>query len=200
MTNENKKIYTISKDSISEITVKKSKFICNIKKVFSESDAKEFIQKIKNKYSNATHNVPAYRVFENGTIKFYYSDDREPAKSAGYPIFNIIEKKNLVNIAVVVTRYFGGIKLGIGGLIKAYSESLLKALENNSIIEYKETQIIKIIIKYHDINFVKYSVRQVGGTILEEKYLDKVHFKIEIEKKKVSPFLNFLKSKINLET
>lgn len=192
------KFYTIKNDSCSIIVIKKSKFICHIKRVYSENEAKEFIKKMKKKYQNATHNVPVYRIYENNTIKFYYSDDKEPAKSAGYPILNIIEKKGLINIAIVITRYFGGIKLGIGGLVKAYSQSFMEALNKTEIIEFVEKEIFDIKIKYHDINFVKYSVKQIGGTIINEKYKQHVHFKIELEKEKVKPYLDFLKSKINL--
>ncbi len=104
-----------------EITIEKSKFIGYATPIKSEEEAIAFIENIRTKHWNATHNVPAYIVGENNEIQ-RYSDDREPSGTAGIPILEVIKKEDLRNVAVVVTRYFGGIKLGTGGLVRAYTK------------------------------------------------------------------------------
>ena len=120
---------TINENIESEITVKKSKFICNLIKIETQEEAEEQIKKIKKKYHDARHNCVAYRVQENDTIVEKASDDGEPSGTAGGPMLNILQKNNLCNVLVVVTRYFGGILLGTGGLVRAYSDSMQNALE-----------------------------------------------------------------------
>lgn len=128
---------TIKKETIFEETIKKSKFISNIKEVKSEESAKEFIKSIKERYKGATHNVPAFVIGYNGEIK-WASDDGEPSGTAGMPILKVLETKKITNVAIVVTRYFGGIKLGTGGLSRAYSGMALKAIEEAGIVTLEE--------------------------------------------------------------
>ena len=126
---------TINENIESEITVKKSKFICNLIKIEKQEEAEEQIKKIKKKYHDARHNCVAYRVQENDTIVEKASDDGEPSGTAGGPMLTILQKNNLCNVLVVVTRYFGGILLGTGGLVRAYSDSMQNALELTEKVE-----------------------------------------------------------------
>ena len=126
---------TISNNIENEITVKKSKFICNLIKIETQQEAEEQIKIIKKKYYDARHNCVAYRVQENDGIFEKASDDGEPSGTAGGPMLNILQKNNLCNVLVVVTRYFGGILLGTGGLVRAYSESTLNAIDLADKIE-----------------------------------------------------------------
>ena len=120
---------TIKENTTEEITEKKSKFIANFIKVENKEEAEEKIKEIKKKYHDARHNCIAYRVIENGKLIERASDDGEPSGTAGGPMLNILQKNNLCNVLVVVTRYFGGILLGTGGLVRAYSEATTKAIE-----------------------------------------------------------------------
>ena len=132
------------KENVSaEIVEKKSKFIANIFYVETREEAENVIKDINKKYHDARHNCYAYRIIENGQTVQKASDDGEPSGTAGAPMLNIISKKNLNNILVVVTRYFGGILLGTGGLVKAYSSAVTKALENASIVDKNDIKILK---------------------------------------------------------
>ena len=122
---------TILKDETAEIVEKKSKFIANISYVENVEEAEAKIKDIKKKYYDAKHNCIAYRVIENGRIVEKASDDGEPSGTAGGPMLNILQKNNLCNLVVVVTRYFGGILLGTGGLVRAYSDATQKAIEKS---------------------------------------------------------------------
>lgn len=119
-------MYTISKDYRKEIIIEKSRFICTLKKVNSEAEAQEFIKAVKKEFWDATHNCSAYIVDD---LAQRSSDDGEPSGTAGIPMLEVLRKNQLVGTAAVVTRYFGGIKLGAGGLVRAYSGSVAGALK-----------------------------------------------------------------------
>ncbi len=128
------KLYTIVRDYQHEIIIEKSRFICTLKKVSTEEEAQGFIKEIRKKYWDATHNCSAYIVGEN-TAAQRSNDDGEPSGTAGLPMLEVLRKNNLHNVAAVVTRYFGGIKLGAGGLIRAYTNSVAEAVEKAGIAE-----------------------------------------------------------------
>jgi uncharacterized YigZ family protein len=135
--------FAVKGETQNEIIIEKSRFICSVKRVNGEDDAKAFVSSIKEKYPDATHNCYAYIADENGFyIKF--SDDGEPQGTAGMPMLEVLKNRKLYKVAVVVTRYFGGIKLGAGGLVRAYSESVCEGLNSAGIIEYVYSQVIKI--------------------------------------------------------
>lgn len=125
-------MYTISRDYRKEIVIEKSRFICTLKKVNDETDAQEFIKAIKKEFWNATHNCSAYIVDD---LAQRSSDDGEPSGTAGVPMLEVLRKNQLVGTAAVVTRYFGGIKLGAGGLVRAYSGSVAGALKECGLAE-----------------------------------------------------------------
>ena len=126
---------SIKENIQTELVVKKSKFICNLIKVETQEEAENMIKKMKKKYYDARHNCVAYRVMENEQIVEKSSDDGEPSGTAGGPMLNILQKNNLCNILVVVTRYFGGILLGTGGLVRAYSDVTLQAIDSIEKVE-----------------------------------------------------------------
>jgi uncharacterized YigZ family protein len=123
---------TVKKESSEEYTVKKSRFIGYIKPVSSKQEALDFITEISKKNWDATHNVYAYVIREEGVKKF--SDDGEPQGTAGMPVLDVIEKNGVTDVCIVVTRYFGGIMLGAGGLVRAYSHSASLALSAGEIV------------------------------------------------------------------
>lgn len=134
---------TLHERGTDEFVVEKSTFIGHSKPVQTEDEAKEFIAEIKSKYKDATHNVWAYTIGENMNIQ-RYSDDGEPQGTAGIPTLEVIKKEDLRNVAVVVTRYFGGIKLGAGGLVRAYTKGAKIGLEAGKIVE--KIQFVKVEI------------------------------------------------------
>ena len=148
---------TIKENVIAEITEKKSKFIANLIKVENKQDAEEKINKIKKTYHDARHNCVAYRIIEENKIIEKSSDDGEPSGTAGGPMLNILQKNNLCNILVIVTRYFGGILLGTGGLVRAYSETTQKAIENAQKIEMILWFILFLLTPYllHQITSIE---------------------------------------------
>ena len=125
-------MFTIVKDFRHEIVIEKSRFICTLKKVQNEAEAQEFIKAIKKEFWDATHNCSAYIVDEMAQRS---SDDGEPSGTAGLPMLEVLRKNKLTNTAAVVTRYFGGIKLGVGGLVRAYTNSVAEAVKATGIAE-----------------------------------------------------------------
>ena len=125
-------MFTIVKDFRHEIVIEKSRFICTLKKVQNEAEAQEFIKAIKKEFWDATHNCSAYIVDEMAQRS---SDDGEPSGTAGLPMLEVLRKNKLTNTAAVVTRYFGGIKLGAGGLVRAYTNSVAEAVKATGIAE-----------------------------------------------------------------
>ena len=125
-------MFTIVKDFRQEIIIEKSRFICTLKKVHSEAEAQEFIKTIKKEFWDATHNCSAYIVDEMAQRS---SDDGEPSGTAGLPMLEVLRKNKLTNTAAVVTRYFGGIKLGAGGLVRAYTNSVAEAVKATGIAQ-----------------------------------------------------------------
>lgn len=139
---------TIAQTGSHEKDIKKSRFIAHIAQVFSEEEANEFIKKIRQQEAGATHNCTAFIVKENVLIE-RMSDDGEPSGTAGSPILNVLQQQNLQNVAVVVTRYFGGIKLGAGGLIRAYSSTTAEAVKEIGLVENRIQQGFELTIPYH---------------------------------------------------
>ena len=138
--------------------IKKSKFICHVKRVFSEEEARDFINAIKKEHYKATHNCSAFIIGEQSDIK-RTSDDGEPSGTAGVPMLGVLENHRITNSCVVVTRYFGGIKLGAGGLIRAYAGSVAQAVREIGLIEIKEQVVLGITLSYSQYqefaNFLK---------------------------------------------
>ncbi|WGS65475.1 YigZ family protein [Marinitoga aeolica] len=179
------------------IKIKRSEFIGNVKKVNTEEEAKEFIKEISSKYRNATHNCWAYKV--NGN-KFNYSDDGEPSGTAGKPIFGIIEKHDLTNIAIVVTRYFGGVKLGVRGLIDAYSQCAEETIINSKIGKYIDLKIYKVKTDYSKHAEIERLLKRLNGwKIVNQEFAADVSFEIAIEEDKENEILKILKNKGHIE-
>lgn len=127
-------LYTIKTDGSAELVIEKSRFICHLKRVHSKEQAYEYIKELKKANWDATHNCSAFIIGEQGMIQGS-SDDGEPSGTAGIPMLEVLKKKNLHDVVAVVTRYFGGIKLGAGGLVRAYSKSVSNALEQIGIVQ-----------------------------------------------------------------
>ena len=190
---------TINENIESEITVKKSKFICNLIKIETQEEAEEQIKKIKKKYHDARHNCVAYRIQENDTIVEKASDVGEPSGTAGGPMLNILQKNNLCNILVVVTRYFGGILLGTGGLVRAYSDSMQNALKLTEKIEKCIGLEFEAELEYNNLETFKYYCRKNNINIVNIQYENTIICKIQLEENTKSKLINDFETKnINL--
>ena len=188
---------TIEENVSTEIVEKKSKFIANLFYVETVEEAENIIKKKKKKYFDARHNCIAYRVLENGQIIEKASDDGEPSGTAGAPMLNILQKNEFANVLIIVTRYFGGILLGTGGLVRAYSDSLLKAIEKSKkilkclgqqyeiIIDYSEFENFKYYCKKNNIYIEKLEYGEDIVCIISMQNSIKENFKKDYERKNI---------------
>ena len=182
---------TVEKETVIEFEEKKSKFIGYIKPVSTVEEAEKFIASIRKMHPNATHNVPLYRVVEEGQEYFKYNDDGEPTNTAGKPMAEILNILDVYNVAIVATRYFGGIKLGAGGLIRNYAKTAKIAVNEAGIIEYKEKSLFIIDYDYEYTgeveSFLNMYKKEFEIEIVEKNYSSRVTVKIkadsEIEEK-----------------
>ena len=182
---------TVAKETVIEFEEKKSKFIGYIKPVSTVVEAEKFIDSIKKMHPNATHNVPLYRVVENGQEYFKYNDDGEPSSTAGKPMAEILNILDVYNVAIVATRYFGGIKLGAGGLIRNYAKTAKLAINEAEIVEYVEKSIFILDYDYEYTgeveSFLNMYKKEFEIEVVEKNYSSRVTMKIkadsEIEEK-----------------
>ena len=182
---------TISDEKIftADYEIKKSKFIAHVKHVETEEEAREFIQQIKKKFFDARHNCSAYVLGENGE-KQKSNDDGEPGGTAGNPILEIIKNNQLTFVAIVVTRYFGGIKLGAGGLIRAYSHSAALGISAAKIVQMKIFQKISLTLEYNFLATVENFLRQKKIRVESSDYAEVVTLKILIFPEEIENFLS----------
>lgn len=176
---------TIKQDVSAELTVKKSKFISHIFQVNTETEAKEKIKEINKKYYDAKHNCYAYivdEINEDGVISKIEksSDNGEPSGTAGAPMLDILKKQNISNVVVIVTRYFGGVLLGTGGLVKAYSDSVKEALNKIDFCEKDIGKKLLFKVEYSDLKDFEYNCNKINANILETKYNEKIDIIVEI--------------------
>lgn len=176
---------TIEKDNVSQIIVKKSRFIASMFYIESEEQANQIIKETKKKYFDAKHNCYAYRINNSNYILEKYSDDGEPSGTAGQPILNVLKGKELENVLIIVTRYFGGILLGTGGLVKAYTDSTIAVMENINIVNKSIGNKVKIEISYNDIDKLNYYMRQNNIKIYKNNFLQNIEVFVEITQEKL---------------
>ncbi len=172
---------TIKEDGQVQEEIKKSRFICHAKRVYSEEEARAFITAIKKEHYKATHNCSAFIIGERSEIK-RTSDDGEPSGTAGVPMLGVLENHNLTNVCVVVTRYFGGIKLGAGGLIRAYAGSVALAVKEIGIVEVKEQAGIQIQMSYAQYQEYGNFLKEHNLMELETNFTDQVETIIFVDK------------------
>ena len=174
---------TIEKENSAEIVEKKSRFIANIYNVESKEEAEEKIKQIKKKYYDAKHHCFAFSIIEENGITQKSSDDGEPSGTAGAPILNIIKSNNLQNVVIIVTRYFGGILLGTGGLTRAYSEAAGKVVEQSELIQKEPGMEVELEIDYNDNEKLKYYCQKNNINIIKIEYTENILYKIELNEK-----------------
>ena len=192
---------TIKEDGQVQEEIKKSRFICHAKRVYSEEEARDFITAIKKEHYKATHHCSAFIVGERSEIK-RTSDDGEPSGTAGVPMLGVLENHNLTNVCVVVTRYFGGIKLGAGGLIRAYAGSVALAVKEIGIIEIKEQAGIQIHMTYAQYQEYGNFLKEHNLIELETNFTDQVDTMIFVDKERKddikADLIEFFNGKVTL--
>jgi len=183
--------HTVKQAGEHEINIQRSRFIAHIKRAETENEAQEFIQAMKKKHWDATHNCSAYLIGENDQIQ-KANDDGEPSGTAGVPILEVLKKRKLKDTVVVVTRYFGGIKLGTGGLIRAYGKATSEGLEAIGIVERKLTQIIHVKIDYTWLGKIEKELRASDYKIKEIHYFDIVEVETYVDESQVMAFMDWM--------
>jgi len=169
-------VKTINETLIHEIEIQKSKFITFIDTVHSENEVKTKIDEIRKRYPGATHYCYAY-IIDN--IK-RFQDDGEPGGTAGMPMLHVLESNDLQHILAVVVRYFGGIKLGAGGLVRAYTNSVSESIEKSTIVELKECKIISIEFIYNNVKQIDYLLQTYS--IVNKSFDEKITYEIAVNK------------------
>ncbi|UYG93863.1 YigZ family protein [Cytobacillus firmus] len=183
--------YTVKGYGENEIEIERSRFIAHVGRAETADEALEFIQKIKKIHSNATHNCSAYLIGENDQIQ-KANDDGEPSGTAGVPILEVLKKKKLKDTVVVITRYFGGIKLGAGGLIRAYGRATSEGLQATGIVERKLMIVMKTKIDYTLLGKVENELRSSIYAIKEIHYFDTVTVETFVEENQTRAFTDWM--------
>ena len=186
-----KSIITIKQAHSIENVISKSRFIAYIKPVSTENEAKAFIDEIKIKHKDATHNCSAYTVGPEMNIQ-KTNDDGEPSGTAGIPMLEILKKLEIHNVCVVVTRYFGGIKLGAGGLIRAYSGAVRDVIYDMGRVELREAIPVTVTLDYDQTGKFEYELASTTFLLREQFYTDKVSYQIDVVKNEYDTFIDFL--------
>jgi uncharacterized YigZ family protein len=169
---------TLADRAEASFTVQGSEFLAHAAPVESVADAEAFIEEIEAAYADATHNVPAYRVRAD-PFREYSSDDGEPSGSAGKPMLSVLQGQEIENVCVVVTRYYGGTELGVGGLVRAYSGAVKDVLEAADIVEERPQERISLTVDYDDSGTVR-SILESEGVEFEADYGEAVSFDIRV--------------------
>lgn len=183
--------YTIKQDVEYEVIIQKSKFIAHFKRVVNEEEAQSFIQAIKKANWNANHNCSAYIIGERNEFQ-KANDDGEPSGTAGLPMLEVLRKRKLKDTVVVVTRYFGGIKLGGGGLIRAYGGTVSEGLDEIGIVERLPMQQITLTVDYGWIGKVENEIRQTSYLLDDIVYADQVTFHVSVPVEKTEDVMAWL--------
>lgn len=185
------KYYTVKGPGENEIVIERSRFIAHVARAETEEDAQAFIADIKKKHWDATHNCSAYMIGDNNLIQ-KANDDGEPSGTAGVPMLEVLKKRDLKDTVVVVTRYFGGIKLGAGGLIRAYGKSTSEGLNATGVVERKLMRIMKTKIDYTWLGKVENEIRSSHYQLKEIHYLDAVEVEVYVEEAAKDDFTSWM--------
>ena len=179
---------TIKENGIVEEEIKKSRFICHLKRISSESEGRDFINKIKKEHYKANHSCSAMIVGEDSFIK-RSSDDGEPSGTAGIPMLSVLEKQELTNVVAVVTRYFGGIKLGTGGLIRAYGGCVANAIKEIGRVEVKKQEGIKLSLTYPQYQNLAIFLQSHQLQEIDTEFLEQVTTYIYLDSENIESIL-----------
>lgn len=180
-----------------EVKIKASRFIASAGRVTNEDEVAAFIESVSKEYHDASHHCYAWRIGAGRNSRYRYADNGEPSGTAGLPIFRVIEGRKFSNIIIVVTRYFGGIKLGTGGLIRAYSKSAMDVLKECEIEKTYPVETAKFKTSFEFVSLVHNIISSFKATLVDSTYSDQPMFKIEIRASKFKEFKTKLKDATN---
>lgn len=183
--------YSVKQTGSHEVIIQKSRFIGHVKRVQTESEAQEFIQSIKKQHHNATHNCFAYIIGDQDQFQ-KANDDGEPSGTAGIPMLEVLKRLSLKNTAVVITRYFGGIKLGAGGLIRAYSSVTSETIKQIGVVKGEKMQGYSLHIEYSLLGKVENFLQESMFIIEHVHYLEKVELIVYVPISETSFFIEEL--------
>jgi len=172
-------MHSIKSDIKNTIEIKKSKFITYLYKINTLADINNYLESIHKEYSDSTHVCYGY-ILDNNEKCF---DDGEPSGTAGLPILNVLKKNNITNVLAIVIRYFGGIKLGAGGLVRAYSNAIVEALKLTDIIELQEGYLIELEFNYDQVKLVNYILNDKN--IITKEYSDNIIYKFYLSREEL---------------
>ena len=191
-----KKFITIKEDSYDEFVEKKSTFITHLVRVTSEEEAREFIQKMKKKHYDATHVCSCYVVGDNNEIT-RANDDGEPSGTAGAPMLDVLVKNEIKNVCATVIRYFGGTKLGTGGLVRAYGGGVINALKNATFVERKDALKIRLELDYSLNGKIEYEIEKTNFIVNNLEYTDKIIYTIYVMEEDYDSFQSWIANLTN---
>ena len=191
-----KKFITIKENSYDEFVEKKSTFITHLVRVTSEEEAREFIQKMKKKHYDATHVCSCYVVGDNNEIT-RANDDGEPSGTAGAPMLDVLVKNEIKNVCATVIRYFGGTKLGTGGLVRAYGGSVINALKNATLVERKDALEIRLELDYSLNGKIEYEIEKTNFIVNNLEYTDKIIYTIYVMEEDYDSFQSWIANLTN---
>ena len=183
--------FTVKGYGESEIVISKSRFLTYVDRVETEQEALAFIEKIKKMHANATHNCSCYMVGEHDQFQ-KANDDGEPSGTAGVPMLEVLKKQGLKDTVVVVTRYFGGIKLGGGGLVRAYGKATTEGIAAAQVVERKMHFIMKIAIDYVWLGKLENEIRSSHYTLKSIEYADNVEIFVYVLKEEQQQFIDWI--------
>lgn len=170
---------TVENEARIEIEVKKSRFIASVKHIENEAEAFEFINEVKSLFKEATHNVYAFVCRDNNSER--YTDDGEPAKTAGLPVLDVLLKGGITDACIVVTRYFGGTLLGTGGLVRAYGKAAKAAVEKAGVVKMVYSKIYSLTTDYSYIGKIQYAAAENGYEIIDTEFGQNVYMTLGVE-------------------
>ncbi len=191
-----KKFITIKENSYDEFVEKKSTFITHLVRVTSEEEAREFIQKMKKKHYDATHVCSCYVVGDNNEIT-RANDDGEPSGTAGSPMLDVLVKNEIKNVCATVIRYFGGTKLGTGGLVRAYGGGVINALKNATLVERKDALEIRLELDYSLNGKIEYEIEKTNFIVNNLEYTDKIIYTIYVMEEDYDSFQSWIANLTN---
>ena len=191
-----KKFITIKENSYDEFVEKKSTFITHLVRVTSEEEAREFIQKMKKKHYDATHVCSCYVVGDNNEIT-RANDDGEPSGTAGAPMLDVLVKNEIKNVCATVIRYFGGTKLGTGGLVRAYGGGVINALKNATLVERKDALEIRLELDYSLNGKIEYEIEKTNFIVNNLEYTDKIIYTIYVMEEDYESFQSWIANLTN---
>lgn len=191
-----KNYLTLKSTGTSEIIISKSRFIANCKRVESEEEAIQFIQSIKKEHHTATHNCSAYLIGEHDQVQ-KANDDGEPSGTAGVPILEVLKKQHLQDTVVVITRYFGGIKLGAGGLVRAYGKATTAGIDASGVVERRLHHLMKVIVEYGWLGKLENEIRNSSYLLRNINYAENVDFFVFVPNEEEARFTEWLKEITN---